>query len=115
NWRGHSDYALRWQEPGDEVRTNVPVNQYTTNANRDRFYNGASILVEKGDHIRLQYINLAYDLQDPINGIAGIKGLQLYFNASNLGLLWKANKADIDPDFNIGISTLKTPANYSLG
>lgn len=115
NWRGHLDYTLRWQEPGDELHTNVPVNPYRTNANRDRFYEGASILVEKGDYIRLQYINLAYNIDRQANRIPGIKGLQLYFNASNLGLLWKANKVDIDPDFNVGISSLKTPANYSLG
>ncbi|MGJ1264383.1 SusC/RagA family TonB-linked outer membrane protein [Sphingobacterium spiritivorum] len=115
NWRGHSDYALRWQKPGDEVNTNVPVNLYTTNTNRDAFYNGSSVLVEKGDHIRLQYINLAYDFIMPANKTKGIKGLQVFFNASNLGLLWKANKAGIDPDFGLGYFNLKTPANYSLG
>ncbi|WP_341836910.1 SusC/RagA family TonB-linked outer membrane protein [Chitinophaga pollutisoli] len=115
NWVGHSDYALRWQKPGDEVNTNVPVNLYVTNTNRDAFYNGSGVLVEKGDHIRLQYINLAYDFKMPTNGTRGIKGLQVYFNATNLGILWKANKAGIDPDFNIGSNSLITPANYSLG
>ncbi|MDX3913959.1 MAG: SusC/RagA family TonB-linked outer membrane protein [Pseudosphingobacterium sp.] len=115
NWVGHSDYALRWQKPGDEAHTNVPVNLYTTNTNRDAFYNGSSVLVEKGDHIRLQYLNLAYDFKIPANGKRGIKGLQVYFNASNLGIIWKANKAGIDPDFNIGSNSLINPANYSLG
>lgn len=115
NWRGHSDYALRWQKPGDETQTNVPVNLYTTNSNRDAFYNGSSVLVEKGDHIRLQYINLAYDFKKSTNNTRGIKGLQVFFNASNLGLLWKANKAGIDPDFNIGANSIVTPANYTIG
>ncbi|CDS92099.1 TonB-dependent receptor plug [Sphingobacterium sp. PM2-P1-29] len=115
NWQGHSDYALSWKQPGDETKTNVPVNLYTTDFNRDGFYNGSSVLVEKGDHIRLQYINLAYDFIMPANKIKGIKGLQVFFNASNLGLLWKANKAGIDPDFGMGYFNLKTPANYSLG
>lgn len=114
-WRGHSDYALRWQNPGDEVNTNVPVNLYTTNTNRDAFYNGSGVLVEKADHIRLQYINLGYDLNMPKNFKGALKGLQVYFNASNLGILWKANKAGIDPDFNISTNSLVTPANYSLG
>lgn len=115
SWIGHSDYAFRWQEPGDELNTHVPVNLYTTNTQRDAFYNGASVLVEKGDHIRLQYVNIAYDLGSALNVVRGIKGLQVYFNASNLGLLWKANESDIDPDFNIGPATIKSPANYSLG
>lgn len=114
-WIGHSDYAFRWQNPGDELNTNVPVNSYTTNTQRDAFYNGSSVLIEKGDHIRLQYVNIAYDLGSALNAVRRIKGLQIYFNASNLGLLWKANKSDIDPDFNIGAATIKSPANYSLG
>ncbi|MEN5057155.1 SusC/RagA family TonB-linked outer membrane protein [Sphingobacterium kitahiroshimense] len=115
SWRGHSDYALRWQQPGDEAFTNVPVNLYATNSNRDAFYNGSSVLIEKGDHIRLQYINLAYDLNMPKNFKGTLKGLQVYFNASNLGLLWKANKSGIDPDFNIGTYNIVTPANYTVG
>ncbi|TWI20347.1 SusC/RagA family TonB-linked outer membrane protein [Sphingobacterium siyangense] len=115
SWQGHSDYALRWQKPGDETHTNVPVNLYTTDLNRDAFYDGSSVLVEKGDHIRLQYINLVYDFLMPANKIKGIKGLQVFFNATNLGVLWKANKAGIDPDFSLGYFNLKTPANYSLG
>ena len=115
NWRGHSDYALRWQGPGDEIYTDVPVNEHTTNSHRDAFYNGSSVLVEKGDHIRLQYINIAYDLELPVKFRGGIKGLQIYINANNLGLLWKATKADIDPDFNIGLNNIVTPTNYAIG
>lgn len=117
SWRGHSDYALRWQKPGDEARTNVPVNLYTTNTNRDAFYNGSSILVEKGDHIRLQYINLAYDFIIPAikTKIRGIKGLQIFFNANNLGLLWKANKSGLDPDFSRGTYNIVNPTNYAVG
>lgn len=115
NWRGHSDYAMRWQKSGDETQTNVPVNPYTANSNRDAFYNGSGVLVEKGDHIRLQYINLAYDFRIPANTTKGIKGLQLFFNANNLGLLWKANKAGIDPDFNLGAYNIVTPKNYAIG
>ncbi|MBX3242289.1 MAG: SusC/RagA family TonB-linked outer membrane protein [Chitinophagaceae bacterium] len=114
DWRGHSDYGLRWQKPGDEAYTIVPVNPYSTDYNRDAFYTGSSALVEKGDHIRLQYINLAYDFEMPKTRRV-IKGIQIYFNANNLGLLWKANKAGIDPDFNIGANNLVTARNYAIG
>ncbi len=115
SWRGHSDYALRWQKPGDELNTNVPVNLYTANSNRDAFYTGSSVLVEKGDHIRLQYINLGYDVKMPGTVKSTIKGLQIYCNINNIGLLWRANKAGIDPDFNTGTNNLIAPADYSLG
>lgn len=113
NWRGHTDYQLRWQSPGDELATNVPVNPWSTNTNRDAFYNGSSVLVEKGDQIRLQYLNLVYDLRMPISW--GIKSVQTYFNMNNLGILWKANNAGIDPDFNIGSSNFVAPRNFAIG
>lgn len=63
NRDGHSDYANRWQKPGDELNTNIPSNRYESNSARDAFYLGSEVLVEKGDHIRLQYINLNYSFQ----------------------------------------------------
>ncbi|PRD46915.1 SusC/RagA family TonB-linked outer membrane protein [Sphingobacterium haloxyli] len=111
NWRGHSDYAKRWKTPGDELITNVPVNQYTTNSNRDRFYEGSNVLVEKGDHIRLQYINVGYDFKR----LKSFKSFQVYVNIHNIGVIWKANKANIDPDFNIGLGRVVNPTNYSFG
>lgn len=113
-WTGHSDYTLRWQGTGDEEHTYVPVNSFTTNSQRDAFYNGSSVLVEKADHIRLQYINLSYDFV-PTKITGAIKGFQVYFNTTNLGLLWKANKSDIDPDFNMGAYNVVTPTNYAIG
>ncbi|PRD56706.1 SusC/RagA family TonB-linked outer membrane protein [Sphingobacterium gobiense] len=111
NGRGHSDYSMRWQNPGDERITSVPANLYSTNNNRDRFYEGSSVLVEKGDHLRLQYIRLAYDLPR----LKSWNSLQLYFNMQNVGLLWKANKAGIDPDFSLGRNRLVTPRTWSFG
>ena len=111
DWRGHSDYALRWQNPGDESHTDIPSISYQTNSSRDQFFEGTSILVERGDHVRLQYINLAYDIKN----IKYIKTLQCYVNANNLGTLWKANNVGVDPDFNLGFNRYVTPPNYSIG
>lgn len=113
NWVGHSDYSLRWQKTGDELNTYVPAGLYTTNSVRDNFYSGSSVLVEKGDHIRLQFVNLSFDLDSKRRG--PLKGLQLYANISNLGIIWKANRANLDPDFNAAIGRTITPVNYALG
>lgn len=109
---GHSDYALRWQKQGDEQNTNVPSMIYAANANRTSFYNSSEVLVTKADHIRLQFINLAYSLRKSQIAKLPFQKLQLYANASNLGLLWKANKYDIDPEYN---NNLNPKASFAFG
>lgn len=100
NGIGHPDYADRWQHPGDENHTSVPSMSYPAGSNRDAFYNGSEILVEKGDHIRLQYITLAYDLLKSTVHSLPVESMQIYLNAGNIGILWRANKQGIDPDYN---------------
>lgn len=112
---GHSDYSKRWQNPGDELWTNIPSNPYTTNSARDAFYNGSSVLVERGDHIRLQYLTLNYNFRKENLANLPIQNLQLFASVNNLGILWKANKASIDPDYNWGTYSLKPVTTYSIG
>lgn len=99
-WGGHADYALRWQKPGDEKITNVPsVNTTRSSATRDGFYLQTDPLVEKADHIRLRDIRISYDLIRSKLKNRPFKQAQLYIYASNLGIIWSANKLDIDPDY----------------
>lgn len=101
---GHIDFKDRWTMPGDEVFTNVPSFVYPNDDTRDSFYQYSEILVEKGDHVRLQDVRLAYDLKGfPKNGRS-----QVYLYTDNLGILWRANKKGIDPD------RVPQPGNYSL-
>lgn len=114
-WIGHSDYSQRWQKPGDEAFTNVPSNLYQTNTNRDAFYAGSSVLVEKGDHLRLQYINVTYRIDRNLWRNAPFKAIELYANAGNLGIIWQASKSGVDPDYNLGNNTVIPGASYTLG
>lgn len=98
NRTGHKDYATRWKEPGDEMHTNVPSLIYPASTNRDLFYGRSEVLVEKGDHIRLQDINLSYHFKE-LPSRWKIQGAKIYIYANNLGLLWTANEHGIDPDF----------------
>lgn len=107
---GHADYYKRWQQPGDELTTQVPSFIYPASVVRDRFYSASSVLATRGDHIRLQYINLSYDWRLPRGG--ALKALQFYCNVNNVGLLWRANKYGLDPE------TFKQPqpsSTYSFG
>jgi TonB-linked SusC/RagA family outer membrane protein len=98
SWRGHADFAMRWQKPGDEQITNVPSMPMAANSSRDELFSRAATLVEKGNHIRLQDISISYI---PRFNIAGLKSGKLKFllYGSNLGILWRANKQGIDPDY----------------
>ncbi len=115
NWQGNADFAKRWQQPGDEQTTNVPSMVYPASYSRDLFYNQSEVLVDKADHIRLQYITLHYDCMQLFHRGAPFKELQVYGSINNLGILWRANKDHIDPDYNYGLYALPAPVTFSLG
>lgn len=96
---GHGDYAKRWQNPGDELITKVPSEPATRNLQRDNFYNYSSVLVEKGDHIRLQDIRLSYSPQSSSMEKLPFRQVNIYAYANNLAILWKASDDALDPDF----------------
>jgi TonB-linked SusC/RagA family outer membrane protein len=110
---GHSDYALRWQKPGDEKITNVPSFVYPIVSRRETFYQASEILATKGDHIRLQYINLSYDVNNPAKFGNVFKALTIYANCNNIGLLWKANSQGLDPDY--GGRHIPNPRSIAIG
>lgn len=110
NGRNQPEFSSRWQQQGDENLTNVPSFQYPVNENRDGFYNSSEVNVIKGDHIRLNYVNLGYDLK--IRSGNKIFGGQLYLNLADAGIIWRVNQANVDPDYVLGY----TPqATYSIG
>lgn len=108
NTIGAAEYANRWKTPGDETRTHVPSLTFPTDLNRDEFYRLSEINVLKADHIRFQEINLSYAFRKT-NFF--IKNPRIYANVSNLGIVWRANKAGIDPDIN----DYPNPRTYGLG
>ncbi len=114
NWgRVNPDYADRWKTPGDELTTNIPsepdYNDWSIGV-RDNFYKNSSATVAKGDHIRLQDVNLSYTFNNP--GLS-IQNLRVYVNASNLGIIWRANDWGLDPDLFYGSYT--TPRIITFG
>ena len=112
----HPDYFLRWQKPGDEYLTNVPSMVYPVNQSRDNFYAASEILAEKGDHVRLQDIQFTYDLVKENFKKLPFRSVQLYVYLNNLGILWRANEHNIDPDFNPGATDVfPNPKTYAIG
>jgi TonB-linked SusC/RagA family outer membrane protein len=96
---GHGDFENRWQKPGDESHTSIPSMPAINNDNRNNFYMFSSALVEKGDNIRLQDINLSYELKRSAHPSLPFSRIQFYVFADNLLTIWKATKANLDPDY----------------
>ena len=96
---GRNDFSRRWTP--DNTNTEVPSFKLTPNGERDFFYNYSEILVERGDHIRLQDVRFDYDFSSHFKKWK-IKNVTAYAYASNLWLLWSANKLGIDPDSQYG-------------
>ena len=100
---GHKDYTSRWQKTGDERTTSIPSLVYPASSQRDNFYSYSEATIEKGDHIRLQDVSLSYDIINPNNtSRSAFKKLQIFIYTNNLGLLWRANKKGLDPDYAYG-------------
>ncbi|MFA6084217.1 SusC/RagA family TonB-linked outer membrane protein [Mucilaginibacter sp.] len=109
NWLGgNREFAARWQAPGDEKHTNVPSIVYPADQTRDGFYQYSQATVEKGDHIRLQDISLGYSFDKLRFKGLPFNSLQVYAYANNLGILWRANKLKLDPDYPTGTPSPKT-------
>ncbi|SFB35515.1 SusC/RagA family TonB-linked outer membrane protein [Algoriphagus aquimarinus] len=108
---GHGDYESRWKNPGDEQQTQIPSMPASASSTRNLFYSNSAILVEKGDHIRLQDIRLGYSFIKTERPWLPLRSAELYGYANNLGILWKASDDSLDPDFQ----TAKPLSSFALG
>lgn len=109
---GNGDFSKRWQKPGDENITSVPSMIYPNNSKRDYFYASSTATVSKADNIRIQFINLSYSWLPGNNKGSFFQRLQFYLNAANLGIIWKAYKGNVDPDYP---TSLKPPKSFTMG
>lgn len=116
NGEGHSDFYERWQQPGDELKTDIPAMVYPATSQMENFYIHSEPFVERGDHIRLQYINLSYDFKFfPVSKFA-IRSLRAHLICNNLGILWRSNSRSLDPDLGFtSANTLPAPRTFVLG
>lgn len=108
---GHLDYTNRWQQPGDELSTQVPSVPEVGSANRDNIYRFSEILVERGDNIRLRDIRLSYRINTASKRKLPFRDAEIFLYGDNLGLLWKATNDPLDPDFR----TTRQLRNFSTG
>jgi hypothetical protein len=96
---GHPDYATRWLQAGDELRTNVPSLSYPADQSRDNVYIYSTALVEKADHIRLQDIQIGYTISNKQVRRLPFQSITLNVYINNIGIIWKATDTKLDPDY----------------
>lgn len=108
NWGSVPEFNERWQNPGDELTTQVPSMVYPANAKRDEAYVYSDALVEKGDHIRLQDLRIGYQLPNKWLQKINLNSLNFFVIGNNLGLLWKASKYPYDPEYGTSYRPTKT-------
>jgi len=107
---GNIDYTKRWQQPGDETKTNVPSMVYPDVSMRDNIYNTSEILVEKADNIRFQYLSIGYQIARTNHPNLPFKAINFTAFINNIGILWRAGDKTIDPDFIASQAPLRSIA-----
>jgi hypothetical protein len=101
-----ADFNNSWQKPGDERHTNVPALIYPDDINRDDLYTYSNILVVNADNVRLQDFRLGYTIGKM--PYLPFRNLNLFTYINNIGILWRANKYHIDPDYPSSIPAVRT-------
>ena len=92
------DLAYRWRNPGDELATNVP-GLSGVNFNSINRYRYSDILVRKADNIRLQQLSLSYSVPARFLPRNTFRTISVSANVRNVGIIWRANKDGIDPEY----------------
>lgn len=75
----------------------------------------STTIIADASHIRLNEIYLGYNFSNEVlgNGRKFLKSLNLFAQARNLGLLWKANERGLDPEYPLG--SVKPIALFTFG
>lgn len=105
-------YESRYQNTGDKGHTDVPALQFPINYTAMQFYEGSNVHVVKGDHMKLQDIQVCYQHNIKKHPKFPFKSFEASLTAANLGIIWRANTKGIDPDIPIG--NLPQPRSMNL-
>ena len=77
--------------------------------------------IDKASSIRLQEVDLSYNLPASLISGIGFSNIRLYCQVSNVGLLWTASRDGMDPRYILNSSSsaattlVKSPRKYTFG
>jgi TonB-linked SusC/RagA family outer membrane protein len=101
-------FVNRWEVPGDENTTDVPVilDLNVVNGNNSDYlsaydlYNKSTVRVADGTYVRLKSVSLNYTMSSAIARKIGANNIQLSVQGQNLALLYSDKKLNgQDPEF----------------
>ena len=75
------------------------------------YYPNLNYLTDKANHVRLQEVNLSYNVPEKALAKVGLKGLKVYAQANNLFVITN-NKYDEDPETPLG--TMRLQPQYTF-
>lgn len=97
----HEDYVKRWQNPGDEAKTDVPVLP-TDFSQIGSYFNRYTQLsdnrVESASHIRFKEVILNYELPKKFVETLKLRALNVGMQVRNLGVI-TFNDSGLDPEY----------------
>jgi len=119
----HLDRSFEVYDQGYENQTEYVAAPLYNDANATTFLAGAANAVyivqtyethsyARGDHLRFQELYLGYELPKRILGKGMLNGLTVYTQATNLGLIYSAEKG-FDPEYPYG--SIKPMPTFSFG
>jgi TonB-linked SusC/RagA family outer membrane protein len=96
------DFADRWKKPGDEASTNIPSYVASRGIDYSRrntaYFTLADINVVSASYAKVRDITLSYDFTPKVLKTLRLENARIYAQTGNI-MLWKANKYDIDPEY----------------
>lgn len=105
-----NEFVNRWQKPGDEAITNIPVlsdndlrfapyeRKYSIADNRWDMYNKSDIRVVPGDFLRCRSMSLRYEFEPSLLKFLHIRGGSIAIEGSNLFVLKSSKLKGKDPE-----------------
>lgn len=112
----HTDYENRWKQPGDENLTDIPAFIYPATSAMQRFYINSEPFVYNGSFLRVQNLNIGYDLSKARFWSSNRLQIRCYLTAENLGILWRKNNLGLDPQAGKqDLGSYPVPAVYTFG
>lgn len=122
-----SEFVGRWQKPGDENFTNIPVLSQEALEIRDNevlyryannmwdMYNKSDLRVVSGNYLRCRSMSLRYDFDPKLLKKVYMKGASLSFDAGNVFVIKSKDLKGRDPEqLELGSRTVPPQRSYSL-
>ena len=122
-----SEFVNRWQKPGDENFTNIPVLSQDALTIRDDdvlyryannmwdMYNKSDLRVVSGSYLRCRSMSLRYDFDPKLLKKVYMKGASVSFDAGNVFVIKSKDLQGRDPEqLELGSRTVPPQRSYSL-